>query len=150
MADRLGGPAGDSRVDFYADPVPGPGPDVVHRRRCTGEPCSCFGLTVELRERPDTVLEVQLRDGAELVGSARLLDGGATLVLAGSAVFRASSTSNWGRHHRLVTEMLLRTAVRAADARTAALLVPPGWPAPLLALLRFAPYGAMMRREATR
>jgi hypothetical protein len=139
--------AGDDQVDVYAGASTWSSWPVVHQPSCTRDPCRCFGLTTEVRDRPDALLEVRILDDGEVVGAANLLTVGAMLVMGSATVMRASATGDWRQHYPIVSEALLREATRVADQHGRALTVPLGWPRDLLDELGFSPCGVLLRRE---
>lgn len=123
-------------------------PQVRHQDGCTRAPCGCYGITAAVHETDESVLAIRLvDDGGEVVGTARLLVMQGMLVLAHAATYRSTATVEWALHHQVVTELLLREAVRVADERGMALATSIEEPSGLLTDLGFARAGTVMRRD---
>jgi hypothetical protein len=147
--------------DFFAGREGPAVATVVHEQGCTRAPCRCFGITSEVVVLDEAIVSLRLymarpstdvdpdgwRSDAELVGMCRLMVLGDLLVLVQGTSYRASTTTDWGLHHQVVTEMMLREAARVADERGQALATSIEQPRALLDELGFRPAGTLMRRE---
>ncbi len=138
-------------ADFFAGELAGPQrrSTVVHYDGCTRAPCECFGITSDLTETAAEVLVLRLMFEGEVVGTVRLLPIRGRLMLAAAATYRASTTEDWAWHHQVVTETMLREAVRVADERGCELDVSWDEPRALLDELGFRPEGLLLRRPAS-